>query len=260
MGASRKKAVCLYLTPETKIEAARQKRIFSIIERHFALILLERDAAKSLPQADIVLTVGGDGTFLKAARLMKRPIPLLGINPHPETKEGFYAKATLGDLEGRLRLFLSGRHKMVPLPKLQASIDGRRLPFHALNECFFGNEKSYLSAKYVLSVHGKKEFQKSSGLIVATPSGSHAWYASAGGKPIAFDAGRFVYTAREPYCGKVVRCTLHQGTLSARQKLRITSLLDTNILAIDSALCYPVRKNAIVEIKAAKDETLWVTF
>lgn len=48
------------------------------------------DASKYVDWADLVIVIGGDSTFLSASKLiMSNKTPILGINPHPGTRNTF---------------------------------------------------------------------------------------------------------------------------------------------------------------------------
>ena len=44
---------------------------------------------KCYQDIDLIIVIGGDGTFLRATHLNK-DIPMFGINPDPSKKEGFF--------------------------------------------------------------------------------------------------------------------------------------------------------------------------
>ena len=121
---------------------------------------------------DLVIAVGGDGTFLRAAQFIKSGQLLFGVNADVKNKEGFYMKSDKRDFEIKIGRILSGHVNIKKFPRLEAYIDNRKIGALALNEFFVGPKKSYHAAKYVIEINGVKERQKSSGILVTTPAGS----------------------------------------------------------------------------------------
>lgn len=251
--------LCVYMDAESAKDSPVHNKTFSILRRYGVLRIINRERMKPVSGFDLVVSLGGDGTFLKASRYIE-DTPLLGMNRSPKEKEGFYTRANLSTLDERMRQFIQKKHTIIPLVRLQATLGKKQLPL-ALNEYFIGAKTSYHSAKYRMCVGNKKEVQKSSGFLVATPSGSHAWYSSMGGVPIDFAEKKIVYMTREPYCGKTITCNLKQGTCSLRQSIGVTYLLKFGgIVVVDSHECFPIKMNQTVHISASNKRLNWVTF
>lgn len=150
---------------------------------------------------DMVLVIGGDGTFLRASHLNK-DIPMFGINPNPDTKEGFYMRASSKDFRQKLPAILAGNYKIIKLLRLQVKINQEKLREKVLNEVYIGDSKPYTVFNYNIRINEVSEFQRGSGMLVGTPSGSSAWIMSAGGKKINMDDKKFQFLARELYEGR----------------------------------------------------------
>ena len=58
----------------------------------------ERDnlSVNDYKNKDIIIIAGGDGTFLRASHFNKN-LPMLGINPDPKRKEGFFMQTTINN-------------------------------------------------------------------------------------------------------------------------------------------------------------------
>ena len=74
---------------------------------------IERDALKNNHYNDknLVVVIGGDGTFLRASHFNKET-PMFGINPTPSTKEGFFMQADKNDFQNKLNKVLEGKYKL----------------------------------------------------------------------------------------------------------------------------------------------------
>lgn len=154
----------------------------------------KREAAK----ADLVLAVGGDGTFLGSA-LQVEDTPMLGVNSAPSWSVGHYCGAVAEDFAETLDRIRSGEEPLVPLPRIAVHIGPRRVAHDALNDVLVAHRVPSASTRSILVVGGASERQTSSGLWVSTASGSTGAMRSAGGD--AMDPGdrRLQYRVREPY-------------------------------------------------------------
>lgn len=177
--------------------------------------------------ADLVVTVGGDGTFLAAARAVNGQ-PLLGVNSSPRTSTGHYCGATLETLDPALDGVFGGGWEPSALPRIRALIDGRGLGVYALNDVLFANRSPAGSTRYVLDVDDVSALQLSSGVWVCTASGYTGAMRSAGGAPMARGEARLQYLVREPYCAGD---RSHLGGLVS--EIAFVSRSDANALFLD---------------------------
>lgn len=130
---------------------------------------------------------------------------------------------------------MKGKIKIKKLPRLEAYINNKKIETYALNEFFIGARKSYHAAKYVIQINGRKERQKSSGILITTPAGSHAWAKSCCSKTLPLDSRGFQFVVREPYEGNVFKnYKLKYNALSKNQKVNVTSEMLGGIILADS--------------------------
>ncbi|MCS7232685.1 MAG: NAD(+)/NADH kinase [Synergistetes bacterium] len=126
----------------------------------------------------VALIVGGDGTFLKAARLLAPyGVLMLGINVG---RLGFLVSESVSTLEIALSKVLEGKFEIDERMMLEASFKGE--VFYALNE--FVIMKGAFARLINLRVFIDEEYFASypaDGLIISTPTGSTAYSLSAGG-------------------------------------------------------------------------------
>ena len=132
----------------------------------------------SSPEAVVVL--GGDGTFLQAARLYSPLcVPLLGINTG---SLGFLTRVETSQLPEAMPLLLSGQFTVEPRQLLHVSWNGHQTPHIALNDVVIKNANpSQLASLQVLLDDNPLANMDADGLIVATPTGSTAYTLAAGG-------------------------------------------------------------------------------
>jgi NAD+ kinase len=133
--------------------------------------------------AEFFIILGGDGTILRAARLLEgAPIPLLGIN---FGKFGFLSETEASNLYDSLEKMLAGNYGLEPRAMLECTIfakKGQRERYRALNEVVMG--RSISQRLMGLDVFVNESFfvnYAADGLIFSTPTGSTAYSLSAGG-------------------------------------------------------------------------------
>ncbi|MBY0359819.1 MAG: hypothetical protein K2W82_17585 [Candidatus Obscuribacterales bacterium] len=186
----------------------------------------------------LVISVGGDGTFLYAAQLFGDHLPLLGYNSAYPISIGHFClahEANIGDI--LVKVFAGDLHT-IQLTRLDLIMDGVKLPARALNEVFVGHASAGGTSRYILTIGDVTERQRGGGVIIGTPSGSTGWLDSAGGftQPIA--ANCFQYRVRDLIVGFTQdrvreKFTLYKNILPASAEVKIVSGMDSGVLFID---------------------------
>lgn len=140
-------------------------------------------------EADLVVVVGGDGTFLHAARAVADAgVPLLGVNLG---RLGFLVDVSPEEIPERLGEVLAGHYVEDRRALLHARVVRAGEILHesdALNDVVVHKAdvarmievETYIDGRFVCA-------QRADGLIVSTPTGSTA-YALSGGGPILHPA------------------------------------------------------------------------
>ena len=139
-------------------------------------------------EVDALLTLGGDGTLLRAARLDHGPdVPILGINLG---RLGFLTCCPAEMLEEALRRFAARDYVVEKRMTLDARVldtDGRdRAHWRALNDVVL--HKGGFARVVTMRVQANGEAvarYSADGIVLATPTGSTAYNLSAGG-PVVF--------------------------------------------------------------------------
>jgi hypothetical protein len=118
---------------------------------------------------DIIVVVGQDGLVANVAKYLNGQ-PVVGIDPEPDRNPGVLVTHPPADARDLLHAHNAVQHRTM----VQAlSDDGQRLL--ALNEIYLGHP-SHQTARYELTPPAcNAEHQASSGLIVATGTGSTGW-------------------------------------------------------------------------------------
>lgn len=136
-------------------------------------------------QCDLIIVVGGDGSILRAARLVAdHQKPILGIN---RGKLGFLADITPNEIHHKLSKILDGQYIEDPRFLLNTRIEHNGAIMHeefALNDIVLMPGKIAHLIQFEIYINDLFVCpQRADGLIVATPTGSTA-YALSGGGPI----------------------------------------------------------------------------
>ena len=143
------------------------------------------DAARIDPQqVDAMLTLGGDGTLLRAARLVdERAVPILGVNMG---RLGFLTCCPASHLEEALRRLASRDYVTEDRMTLDARVTdaagGDRQRWRALNDVVLHKGGFARVVAVRVEADGETVGQFSAdGVVIATPTGSTAYNLSAGG-------------------------------------------------------------------------------
>ena len=172
-------------------EAKVVKQAFQILKGHrVAAWEADRDAAEGklaarLKSTTLIVTLGGDGTFLAGARLAApRDVPVLGVNLG---RLGFLTEIEAGELERGLTRFLDGKYRLEERNVLQVSLRrGDRTVARAIgiNEVVVARSGDARMLRVEIDVGGQGVgVIDADGVLVATATGSTA-YALASGGPI----------------------------------------------------------------------------
>lgn len=155
------------------------------------------DEQTAIDEADIIVALGGDGTMLYTARLMKNiEKPILGVN---SGRLGFMAYTQKEHLKTALNYVLEGEYRIDKRYMLEAEDEDHNI-YHALNEFLF-SKKDSTSMVNVEAQYDDMFINDywSDGLIVATPTGSTAYNLSSDGPIVMPDSKVMVLTPINPH-------------------------------------------------------------
>jgi NAD+ kinase len=165
------------------------RKIHKIIEQHGFRSVPDEEIGRSakipgskpLRRMDIELlvTLGGDGTVLKAAKEMLKPkTPILAVNMG---RRGYLTEVEPSEFEAAFTKWEKGDYELEQQWKLSV-IHQNRLLGEALNEALLLPTIPAKMLNLNLTLRGKRVFQaRADGIIVSTPTGSTAHSFSAGG-------------------------------------------------------------------------------
>lgn len=132
--------------------------------------------------SDLIIALGGDGTLLRAARLISnKSVPIMGINLGGL---GFLTEFSADEVKKAMIDFLNKNCREEE--RMVLSVSHKRAKFYALNDCAINMGQDYRTIEVIISTD--HEFickLVADGVVIATPTGSTAYSLSAGG-PIVF--------------------------------------------------------------------------
>lgn len=209
-----------------------------------------RKNLKNIGDYDLVVTVGGDGTFLETSHLLKKQV-LLGVNAAPFDSIGALCRARLENFLTVLVDLIGGEIKPKKYARLRIKLGKRYLPHLVLNETLFANHSPAGTSRYLVQLGKIKEEHKSSGVWIATATGSTAAIRSSGGKSLPADRPGMQYAVREMFPQKGKKFKIQRGILKAKSKLIFHSKMRTGALFIDgNHIEVPVNYGERIEISA----------
>ncbi len=127
---------------------------------------------------DLAVTLGGDGTTLRAFRHLENETPILTINVGGN--RGILAEITLEELDNAIKQILSGKIILEKRTRVVASAGGEEFP-PALNEIYINRKNLTKTTEIEIKFQNDNVKQKMDGVIIATPSGSTGHSFSLGG-------------------------------------------------------------------------------
>lgn len=204
---------------------------------------------EQLPGADCLVVLGGDGTFLRAARaLAEVDVPVLGVN---SGRVGFLSKVEPDALESTLAEVAGGDYTIEPRMMLEARLVTADLRagdvFAALNDAAIVRGAEVRVARLEVSIDASHlATYVADGIVVATPTGSTAYSFSAGGPILDPTARNLVVTPIAAYLSSIRSIVVGPAhAVSVR-------LIDGPecVVSIDGREDHPLRVGDAVEIRA----------
>lgn len=191
-------------------------------------------------QPDVMLTIGGDGTILDAATLVRDSgIPILGVNTG---RLGFLADVAREEVNKAAKALLKGKYTVQKRNLISVKTSSPNIipdPNFALNEIAVSRKDT----TSMITVHTwiNDEYLNSywaDGLIIATPTGSTGYSLSCGGPIIMPGSENFVITPIAPH-NLTVRPFVIPNNYKIRLKVetredRFLTSVDSRIYTCDS--------------------------
>jgi NAD+ kinase len=182
---------------------------------------------------DVMIVLGGDGTFLRAARLTAGTgVPILGVNLG---HLGFLTELEIGELDEGLQLLLQGKYQVEERMMLRVELKRRNQclgVFLALNDAVItrGPVARIITLETTVDDQLVGNFA-ADGMIIATPTGSSAYNLSAGGPVVNSQLAALIIT---PICPHTLTATRSVLALpQERVRVKVKAMHTDIVLTVD---------------------------
>lgn len=239
------------------LQWSRDEGVTLLLPNHEASLLTTEGLSDEewLKTVELAIVIGGDGTFLRAARyVLDSGIPLYGINVG---HLGFLASGKPEDAENDLRHIMDGSYTLLDRPLLHCTLFRDGAPLHkmyALNDVVL--TKNAIARLLHIEVRFNDKFfgvLPADGIIISSPTGSTAYALSAGG-PILPPHMYSMLLA--PICAH----TLYSRPLLAAPDDTITLIPRSSVrditLTQDGQLAYEVLPGDSIDIVLSTDRVI----
>jgi NAD+ kinase len=207
-------------------------------KKGFRVTRLLRSGVKNLQgldrKFDLVVSVGGDGTFLECSHYLWKT-PILGVNSDPQQSVARLSGSNESNFEKVLTEYLSGKRKPSLVWRLDFWLNGKKNSIPVLNDLLVSTASPAGTSRYILKTAKRSEEQMSSGVWVSSAAGSTAAVLSAGGKAFPATASKFQFVAREVYHKKFGPRLFLRHVLGPKQTLEIISYMRQGRIFVDGA-------------------------
>lgn len=206
-----------------------------------------------LPEINLALVLGGDGTILNYSRTYgDYEIPILGINLG---RVGALAAAEVDNYQECLLKFLKDEYFVIKHLTLEGCIhyhdERESVTFTAYNDILLHRGLSLKMLPIHIAVNNR-EFDKifADGVVVATPTGSSAYNMSAGGPLLSTSSNCYVITPLCPQINSFSSLVVSENdTLHLLVGDSANIGLDETIVSADGCSKYPVNVGDCIDIK-----------
>jgi NAD+ kinase len=224
------------------------KQAVALLDKFRVEVVLEEIAARLIGEhsdisreeiglhADIIILIGGDGTFLSVAQqAVDNQIPVAGFNLG---SLGFLTELKKEELEANLRTIFYGTPRMARRKILE--IDYKGIQYLALNDVVLGKGNIARIIKMRLEINDSYVAEVSAdGLIISTPTGSTAYSLAAGGPIVSPRVNGLIIT---PICPHSL--TFRPLVIPDNARVQVTLINGIeSFITVDGQKVMPFEKN-----------------
>lgn len=234
--------------------------------------LFPDELREPINDVDLVITIGGDGTLLRAGHFLDSSIPVLAVNSDPtqmnEVEEkldefdatrsaGYLCAATNETFKQVLEEILEGKRLPIRLPRLSVGVDSTLLQTYALNDILIAHPNPAAVTRCTFSIHKRCSLERvsplvharSSGLRICTGAGSTGAMRSAGGYIMPQSSTELQFMVREPIAPHPLHQQYMHRFVKSTEMLQIKlSSRQGNAYFDGSHIHYPVHFSSVINI------------
>jgi NAD+ kinase len=200
---------------------------------------------------DMMVTVGGDGTILRALQHSKAPI--FGINAGDL---GFLTVVSEEEMEEGIDNLVNGHYDLEERTKLQTTVGGIRM-YEAMNETVVHTAHVAKIRHFQVFVDGEMAVNvRADGIVVATPTGSTCYAMSLGAPLVDPRVEALVIAPMAPFKFAARPVVVPASSHIALQVLRPKEC----VVVVDGQQEMLMAGNETVEFRASPDKARFVTF
>lgn len=255
--------VVVFHHPRSEGAAALSRQLAAELERHGVETVVADawDEGRPVPveRASLVVCIGGDGTVLRAARLViPHATPILGVNMG---RLGFLTDMSPRDLFAHFERILAGDWRLEERIMVRADVldgpDTERRTYHGLNDVVLSREHVGRPIYIDVRIDGARvAVYRCDAIIVATPTGSTGYSLAAGGPIMAPTEHHLVLTPVSAHLALGRSIVLQPDSVV---ELRVASEHD-GILSVDGQEDLPVSNRVRVVVRPSEHVTRFVRF
>ncbi|MCX5782654.1 MAG: NAD(+)/NADH kinase [Elusimicrobia bacterium] len=242
-------------------ERAREEMVLIknwLLKKNFKVTVLP-SSSKRLPPVDLAVSLGGDGTMLKASALLANAqIPVLGINMG---SLGFLAETNPEESYDFLEKILKGKFEIEKRMMLEVKIysNSKITKNYALNECMIhsGNNGRVITVSAAINKEFLADFI-GDGLIISTPTGSTAYSLAASGPIVYPNLSVFVITPICPHTLAQRPMIVPTKDVTIELKVSSKNIKERPSVVIDGQTDYFLEKGNFVNVSVSAKPLLLI--
>jgi NAD+ kinase len=236
------------------ISISEQDRISTITSSNTLKLINFCEYQALFNDVDLILSLGGDGTFIGAARKNKNHIPIFGINLG---NLGFITEFSRNDFYESLEKTIYGDYELITKPLFVVKIfeqDKIIKKDYFLNDAVINKNDIARMFKLNLDINNEHIYDLAGdGLIMSTPTGSTAYSLAAGGPIVHPEVKALVLT---PVCPHSLTHRPMVIPDNSSVKIRIVGSGESVTLTLDGQLAIPIMTSQYVIIEKSKNKTI----
>jgi len=209
----------------------------------------EEDKAKpQIAESELILSIGGDGTILRAVRaVIPHATPIVGINLG---NLGFMTELKADEAFEKLPQLLDGDGWIEERAMLEAELLSQGKVFNAMNDVFVGRRSSARLVQVETKVDGEVlATYRADGVIVATATGSTGYSLAAGGPILYPQAKEIIF---KPVCPHLALDRAVVLPAEAEIQIKVTTTHEA-MLSIDGQVEMPLSSgDEVDEVKVKR--------
>ena len=262
------KRIFIVTNPNKDVDYAVTKKTADFLQSHGAEIFMFSSEERSnihgciytadYPDGiDLVIVIGGDGSFIDAAVYSERSdAAIIGVNLG---KVGYLNEIEPDEIESLAKIF-SNEYKIVTKMLLEVLVEDKNgsssLERLAVNDVVISNQEHLEISDFVVYSKDGGVRYRADGAVISTPQGSTAYSLSAGGPVVSHDAGAIILTPIAPHSFFNRSIVFGENELI---KVKNTSSKSLNI-SVDGRLVHELMPSAKITVRSSNKKLKVMTF